>query len=191
MDKTNEKHEYRQEELAVLYFDKLPQRAKELYFEYMSYSFPSMHPESKAFCFGALGFDYDECKSPIEIIFNVAYDILRYDTLNHYAGLFLDAQRRIAANGNNYIADFYVDTSERDHYKFENNLRLVIECDGHDFHEKTKEQVKRGNERDYDLKIEGIEVLHFSGSEIFNAPFTCGVKALEFIENKVGKWEHK
>jgi hypothetical protein len=45
--------------------------------------------------------------------------------------------------------------------------RVVIECDGHDFHEKTKEQAKRDKERDRLMQTEGYYVLRFTGSELF------------------------
>ncbi len=51
--------------------------------------------------------------------------------------------------------------------------QLVVECDGHDFHEKTKEQAKRGKSRDRDLTALGYVVIHFTGSEIWRDPWRC------------------
>lgn len=51
--------------------------------------------------------------------------------------------------------------------------RMIVECDGHDFHEKTKEQAKRDKRRDRDLMRCGYRVYHFTGSEIWNEPFRC------------------
>jgi very-short-patch-repair endonuclease len=42
--------------------------------------------------------------------------------------------------------------------------RLVVECDGHDFHEKTKQQVTKDNRRERELQIAGWHVFRFSGS---------------------------
>lgn len=50
---------------------------------------------------------------------------------------------------------------------------LGIEVDGHDFHERTKEQIKRDKHRDRWMKGAGLEVLRFSGSEIYNSPADC------------------
>lgn len=47
---------------------------------------------------------------------------------------------------------------------------MVIECDGHDFHEKTKEQARHDKRRDRYFQSQGIKVLRFTGSEIFNDP---------------------
>ena len=46
--------------------------------------------------------------------------------------------------------------------------KIVVECDGHDFHEKTKEQAKHDKERDRYFTAEGYEVYHYTGSEIYN-----------------------
>jgi hypothetical protein len=43
--------------------------------------------------------------------------------------------------------------------------KIALELDGHDYHEKTKEQVTHRNRRDRDLQAAGWIVLHVSGSE--------------------------
>jgi hypothetical protein len=48
--------------------------------------------------------------------------------------------------------------------------RLAIELDGHDFHERTKEQVIHRNERDRRLQLAGWTVLHYSGTELLRDP---------------------
>lgn len=50
---------------------------------------------------------------------------------------------------------------------------VVIECDGHDFHEKTKEQAARDKARDRFLSAEAGKVLRFTGSEIFRDVGAC------------------
>lgn len=45
-------------------------------------------------------------------------------------------------------------------------LRIVIECDGFDFHERTREQAERDRRRDRELQARGYHVLRFMGSEI-------------------------
>lgn len=47
---------------------------------------------------------------------------------------------------------------------------MIIECDGHDFHEKTKEQARRDKQRDRFLVSKGHKVLRFTGSEIWASP---------------------
>lgn len=52
-------------------------------------------------------------------------------------------------------------------------LRLAVELDGHDFHERTKEQAKRDKSRDRDLNRLGWRVLRFTGSEVFGDAERC------------------
>lgn len=49
--------------------------------------------------------------------------------------------------------------------------RIVVECDGHQWHERTKEQAIKDKERDRYLTREGYIVLRFTGSEIVDDPF--------------------
>lgn len=51
--------------------------------------------------------------------------------------------------------------------------RIAVECDGHNFHEKTKEQVARDKARERDLIFEGWTVLRFSGTEIHRDADGC------------------
>ncbi|MGQ4661316.1 hypothetical protein [Lysobacter sp. F6437] len=50
---------------------------------------------------------------------------------------------------------------------------FAIECDGHDWHEKTKEQVARDKLRDRRLLLDGITPVRFSGSEIHRDAAGC------------------
>lgn len=50
---------------------------------------------------------------------------------------------------------------------------LAVECDGHDFHERTKEQAARDRARDRALLGAGIPVVRFTGSEIHRDPQGC------------------
>ncbi len=47
---------------------------------------------------------------------------------------------------------------------------LFIECDGHEFHERTKEQATSDKARDRIIQHAGIPILRFTGSEIFRDP---------------------
>ena len=49
--------------------------------------------------------------------------------------------------------------------------KMIVECDGHDFHEKTKEQAKRDKSRDRTLQSLGLPVYHYTGSEIWKDVF--------------------
>lgn len=70
--------------------------------------------------------------------------------------------------------------------------RFAIELDGHDFHERTKEQARRDKSRDRALVKDGWKVVRFTGSEVFadatdvaEQVFSLGMDALERRENAV------
>lgn len=47
---------------------------------------------------------------------------------------------------------------------------IVIECDGHEWHEKTKEQASKDKKRDRELQKEGYIVFRYSGSDVNKEP---------------------
>lgn len=62
-------------------------------------------------------------------------------------------------------------------------LKIAIECDGHDFHEKTKEQASRDKKRDRYLQSQGWFVLRFTGSDIYNRGPECAEEVTQFLVN--------
>lgn len=50
---------------------------------------------------------------------------------------------------------------------------VIVECDGHQFHERNKEQAARDKSRDRELLSAGYPVMRFTGSEIFKDPLGC------------------
>lgn len=62
--------------------------------------------------------------------------------------------------------------------------RLVVECDGHDFHERTKRQAARDRARDRHMQAAGLTVFRFTGSEIFEAPVKCVEQVYQWLRSK-------
>lgn len=108
--------------------------------------------------------DNSKCESPIESLFFAAHALLRPTLPNHSAVHFAQ-QVKIGQ----YRADF-VFTVEDPAGK---SCRLVVEIDGHDFHERTKEQAQRDKARDRYMTGEGIQVMRYTGSEIWANPFAA------------------
>lgn len=75
------------------------------------------------------------------------------------------AQHRIES----YRADFLV-TSENPQ---RGRLSVVVEVDGHDFHERTKKQASHDKERDRSMQRLGFLVFRFTGSDINSDPIAC------------------
>jgi len=65
-----------------------------------------------------------------------------------------------------------------------NVFRLVVECDGHDFHERTKEQAARDRARDRMLQDKGWGVFRFTGSEIWKDPMGCAFQIADWLDRK-------
>lgn len=59
---------------------------------------------------------------------------------------------------------------------------VIVECDGHDYHDRTKEQAQRDKERDRFLQGEGFAVLRFTGSELWRDAMKCAKQAERFIQ---------
>ena len=62
--------------------------------------------------------------------------------------------------------------------------RVAIECDGHDFHEKSREQAAHDKARDRALVAAGWPVMRFTGSEIHKDPFACAMQVCKFLANE-------
>ena len=75
-----------------------------------------------------------------------------------------------------YRVDFYIC-----HVGFGDDVPLIVECDGHDFHEKTKEQAQRDKARDRYLVGQGYRVLRFTGSEIYRSPFDVAEEIISVL----------
>lgn len=50
---------------------------------------------------------------------------------------------------------------------------MIVECDGHEYHERTKEQARRDKKRDRFFTAKGFKVLRFTGSEIWADSDAC------------------
>lgn len=51
--------------------------------------------------------------------------------------------------------------------------KLIVECDGHDFHERTKQQAAKDRSRDREVQLRDYSVLRFTGSEIYKNAWEC------------------
>lgn len=82
-----------------------------------------------------------------------------------YLLLYAEMQVRVL----DWPVDFLLGTTDLNGSKY----FAVVECDGHDFHERTKEQAARDRSRDRRLQEAGIRVFRFTGSELYRDPLGC------------------
>lgn len=101
-------------------------------------------------------------ESPIEAIFWIWWTTLEGLVPGRDFGFGLAPQYEVECEGNRYRLDFAVP-----------EYLIAVELDGHDFHEKTKEQVTYRNQRDRHLQAAGWTVFHFSGSELYRNEVDC------------------
>lgn len=64
---------------------------------------------------------------------------------------------------------------------------LIVECDGHDFHERTKAQASNDRRRDRFLQQLGYPVYRYTGSDIWKDVFRCAGEAVGFIVDRAEK----
>lgn len=53
---------------------------------------------------------------------------------------------------------------------------IVVECDGHEYHERTKQQAARDRSKDRWLQERGIPILRYTGHEIHKDPEACALQ---------------
>jgi very-short-patch-repair endonuclease len=58
------------------------------------------------------------------------------------------------------------------------DFAIGIECDGHDYHDRTKEQAARDKKRDRAIKLAGWEIIRFTGSEIIKDARSCAKEVM-------------
>lgn len=63
------------------------------------------------------------------------------------------------------------------------NISCAIEIDGHDWHEKTKDQASTDKKRERKLLSLGIPCMRFTGSDVFTNPDGCAKEALDIFFN--------
>ena len=127
------------------------------------------------------------CESPIEQLLYL--DIIKSLGDNEIANPYVNIgnvllQENIYCGDKKYRVDFLIPV-EYTNPKDKSIIRkfYVIECDGHEFHEKTKKQVIKNNERTRDLQEYGYDVIKFSGSEIYHTSNQCAISIFKIIYN--------
>ena len=125
-------------------------------------------------------------ESPIELELLRAlylFSIVKYTQIPHernagQTSLTVATQKKIGS----YRVDFLITTNETD-------IKVVVECDGHEFHERTKQQAAKDKSRDRQLVSLGYAVLRFTGSEIWKDPWECASEINDLIVNSwLKKW---
>ena len=112
------------------------------------------------------------CESPVERRFLLALAVVDPECVfAATTGVPLGSTVRIQAPIGPYRADFVIE--ERGWSEGIIPGKVVVEIDGHDFHERTKAQAEKDRKRDRQMQAHGYKVFRFTGSEIHRDAFRC------------------
>ena len=98
--------------------------------------------------------------------------MLREPASNDPIPFFVQAQAPI----DRYRADFVVGLRH-----CPNAAKIVVECDGHDFHERTKDQADRDKARDRLMQSLGYIVFRFTGTELYRDALKCADEVINHL----------
>jgi very-short-patch-repair endonuclease len=119
-----------------------------------------------------------KCESPIEQIFCMHFiKAASNQGLADSNFLRIIPQWSININGKNRRVDFMIQAQIKGNW-----YSVIVECDGHEYHERTKAQAAGDRKRDRALKSLGYTVLRFTGSEIYKNPHGCAIEVVEFMK---------
>lgn len=126
--------------------------------------------------------DYVLDLTPIEQILFFAFDIYQYNAITKdcFFNYSVQPQSHIKCDVHNYIADFLIEDFVLLGEVFECKKKIVIECDGYDSHH-TKQQRNYDIERENNLRLNGYNVIRFTGSQIYKNPYNCVFTVSKFL----------
>ncbi len=88
-----------------------------------------------------------------------------------------DGDQWVWVSYNEQVESYRVDFMLR----LDSSVMLAVECDGHDFHDRTKQQAAYDRSRDRELLRLGIVTIRFTGSEIVHSPERCAFEIYQTI----------
>lgn len=125
-----------------------------------------------------------QCGSPIEVQMGMAllgsdmaalaFTNVQSEVPDESHGLYLLPQFRVGS----YRLDFGVCVFDE-----KGLVKVAVECDGHNFHERTKEQAAHDKSRDRFLLEQGWPVMRFTGSEIHRDAAACAKQVVHFLHS--------
>lgn len=109
----------------------------------------------------------DESESPVERLFHAAFQCFR--------------DRLMVPQSIRLLQQYHAGKYRLDFAAACQLGWIAIEIDGHEFHDRTKEQASRDRARDRDLMAMGFVVIRFTGSDVWNNPILCAKEAADAI----------
>lgn len=117
--------------------------------------------------------NYPSFDSPLEVLFWIWWDAVSR-TSNHLWNYFdIEPQAEVVVSGELFRVDFLIKPIEKEIAALREWKPIAVEVDGHEFHERTPEQVAYRDRRDRLLQFAGWQVFHFSFKEFTANPKQC------------------
>ncbi len=123
------------------------------------------------------------CESPIEVALGLAlYMYARLLDVNEHMIFCQEKEMNdYGPDARILVPQFHFENKRIDFLLRDPPVQVFIECDGHDFHERTKQQAARDRKRDRQLQQSGTPILRFTGSEIYADPIGCAIEVFDII----------
>lgn len=115
-----------------------------------------------------------QIQSPVEQFFLMEWE---YMGLSKKYEVGLLPQAPVITDSGEYSVDFVITPLGTR----KGRARVAIEIDGHDFHERTREQVRSDKKRERAIVRSGVTVLRFSGSEIVRNSRSCVAEVAKYL----------
>lgn len=127
------------------------------------------------------------CESPIEAMLGAA--LVTYDRLfPQPEHLVISSQTDVGHFGPTarvLVFQYRFENYRIDWVMCEPPHTIFIECDGHNFHERTKEQAAHDRQKDRAIQQSGYPILRFTGSEIYGDPISCASQVFDFLGDTI------
>ncbi|MFN8132097.1 MAG: DUF559 domain-containing protein [Solirubrobacteraceae bacterium] len=136
------------------------------------------------------------CASPIERVMLYAVWLAGYEysdsvstvagghrnggNLSGGSGFDIEPQARVAGHRVDFLVRMWGES--------ENGRRqvgMVVECDGHEWHERTREQAARDRRRDRDIQNAGYPVYRYAGSELWRDVFAAAEEVAQALSARL------
>lgn len=134
--------------------------------------------------------DLSKTESPIEKMFLMEFNLIKLikpDKLPPESYFELIPQAQIVKGSHKYRVDFKIDVDLLDRVGMPESPTetiIFIELDGHDFHEKTKQQATNDKIRERALSDKCDALLRYTGSEVYQNPYQIVSDVLKHVADK-------
>lgn len=151
-----------------------------------------------AFLSNDLEIGLQQCASPIERVMLYALYLVAYEYADSVSiralntsfggslagwGIEIEPQARIGTHRVDFLLRCWHSTEVAAQHPNTPHAdsALIVECDGHEWHERTKEQAARDRKRDRTLQSAGYRVFRYTGSEIWRDVFPAAEEAVSVL----------